>query len=69
LLLRWLLLVRFGWRLGLGGILHAVAPVRAVRLGDVSVIQWIHLPDGERNAVAMLAIFAARMAFSNLEIR
>ena len=50
---------------------NAVAPERAVRLGNVSVIHGFHLPDWDRpvKIPAMEAIFAARMARSNLPIR
>jgi len=64
---------RFLRRWGRCGFLHPVAAVGTVRLGDITVIHRTHLPALNwalpRNAVAMLAILAARMAFSSLAIR
>ena len=68
----------YGWgRLRpLGGLravwlLYAAAAVRTVGLGNIAVIHSGHLPVWAlpKNAVAMLAILAARMARSSLLIR
>ena len=65
--------LRLGSLIGLRAawLLHPTASVRAVRLRDITVIHSCHLPVWAlpRNAVAMPAIFAARIARSSLLIR